>query len=92
MPNSKIDPRLQSEPASESVFKTQPMPKRQTKQALLLELICREEGATLKELTSATTWLPHPARAAFTGLRKRGHDVSCTRVDGVSRYVTGSAR
>ena len=67
-----------------------PLPARNTKLSLLLGLIGREEGATLKELTTATGWLPHTARAAITGLRKRGHDIGCERVDGVSRYLVGS--
>ena len=89
---SKLDSSSRSKAAAEGIVETHPGAKRQTKQALLLELIRREEGATLEELTSATTWLPHTARAAITGLRKRGHDISCTRIDGVSRYVIGSAR
>jgi len=46
--------------------------------------------ATLLELTAASGWLPHTTRAAITGLRKRGHDVRCKRVDGVSRYTITS--
>ena len=68
-----------------------PLPARKTKLSLLLGLISREGGATLDELTSATAWLPHTARAAITGLRKRGHDVRCNRIDGVSRYLVGSS-
>ncbi len=63
---------------------------RRTKQALIPELVSEVERATLKELTSATVWLPHTARAAITGVRKRGYDVQCKRVDGVSRYWTTS--
>jgi hypothetical protein len=42
----------------------------------VLELLMRGEGATLPELTAATGWLPHTTRAAMTGLRKKGHDVT----------------
>ncbi len=80
----------QSEPAPLSATEAPPQPQRRTKLALLLELIGGEEGATLEELTSMTGWLPHTTRAAITGLRKRGHDVQCKRVDGVSGYVVGS--
>jgi DNA-binding MarR family transcriptional regulator len=90
MPSKKQDQASQSEPATESLFDTPPEPKRTTKQALLLELIGKEGGASLEELTSATGWLPHTARAAITGLRKRGHDVQRERVEGVSRYIVGS--
>ena len=77
----------QGTPAAETVTDTPPRPARKTKQALLLELIRREVGATLEELTSVTGWLPHTARAAITGLRKRGHEVRCERVNGISRYL-----
>lgn len=39
----------------------------------VLELLRREQGATLAELVAATNWLPHTTRAALTGLRKKGH-------------------
>jgi hypothetical protein len=35
-------------------------------------MLSTDKGATLEELTDATGWLPHTARAALTGLRKRG--------------------
>lgn len=42
----------------------------------VLSLLRREEGATLDELVSATSWLPHSTRAALTGLRKKGHSIT----------------
>jgi len=89
MPSKKQDQASHSEPAPENLIDTPFQPERKTKQALLLELIGREGGATLEELTSATGWLPHTARAAITGLRKRGHDVRRERVEGISRYTLG---
>ncbi len=77
--------------APESPTDTPPQPQRRTKQTLLLELIGREGGATLTELTSVTGWLPRTTRAAITGLRKRGHDLKCERIDGVSRYKVASS-
>jgi len=47
----------------------------------LLWMVSTDEGATLEELTGATGWLPHTARAALTGLRKRGYDVRLVRGD-----------
>jgi hypothetical protein len=44
-------------------------------------MVSTEEGATLEELTGATGWLPHTARAALTGLRKRGYNVRLMRGD-----------
>lgn len=51
-------------------------PNRTTKTDLVLALLRREEGATLDELVAATSWLPHSARAALTGLRKKGHAIT----------------
>ncbi|KAA2236440.1 DUF3489 domain-containing protein [Salinarimonas soli] len=47
-----------------------------TKRALVLDLLCRPEGATLADLASATGWLPHTTRAALTGLRQDGHAIT----------------
>ncbi len=60
-----------------------------TKGAMVLDLLRREQGATLDELVLATGWLPHTTRAALTGIRKKGHavakskrgDVSCYRIE-----------
>jgi hypothetical protein len=57
-----------------------------TKQALLIDLLAREKGASLDELTAATGWLPHTMRAALTGLRKKGHALDKERNSGVTRY------
>ena len=45
----------------------------------ILGMLSTDKGATLEELTDATGWLPHTARAALTGLRKRGYDVHLVR-------------
>ena len=65
-------------------------PKRTSKQDLVLGLLRREGGALLTDLVEATGWLPHTARAALTGLKKKGHKVIGTKVDKVTRYsITG---
>lgn len=58
----------------------------QTKQALLIAMLQREEGTTLAQLTEATGWLPHTTRAALTGLRKKGHAVTRTNDGAGSCY------
>jgi Protein of unknown function (DUF3489) len=50
-----------------------------TKIAQVLDLLQRDQGARLDELTSMTGWLPHTARAALTGLRHRGFAVRLER-------------
>lgn len=62
-------------------------PKEPNKTEKVLALLKRGEGAMLDELVEATGWLPHTTRAALTGLKKKGHRIERTKVDGVSRYT-----
>lgn len=52
----------------------------------ILALLTRPEGARLGELEKATGWQPHSVRAALTGLRKRGVEVTRERKDEVTTY------
>lgn len=66
-------------------------PPRGTKQRLLLDLLQRDGGATLGDLTAATSWLPHTTRAALTRLRQGGYEVTRSRrEDGASAYTCTS--
>jgi hypothetical protein len=49
------------------------IPREGSKLGLVIEHLRRADGATIVDLTEATGWLPHTARAALTGLRKRGY-------------------
>lgn len=68
------------------------LPKGPTKTEKILNLLKREQGATLEELIGATGWLPHTARAALTGLKKKGQTIERTKTDGVSRYSVKKAQ
>jgi hypothetical protein len=58
-----------------------------TKRALIMDLMQRQDGATLGELVEATGWLPHTTRAALTGLRKKGLTLDrAKRPDGSTSY------
>jgi len=57
-----------------------------TKQALLVEMLEREGGASIQQIVDATGWLSHTTRAALTGLKKRGFEIGREKVDGVGRY------
>jgi hypothetical protein len=57
-----------------------------TKQALLVEMLEREEGASIQQIVETTGWLSHTTRAALTGLKKRGFEITKVKADGVSRY------
>ena len=63
-----------------------PTARRPTKQDLVLALLQDEGGVPLCIITEATGWLPHTARAMLTGLRKKGHEVIRSKVEGETRY------
>jgi hypothetical protein len=75
---SAVSPEHEVQPAQ---------PKKPIKAETVLTLLRRTEGATLDDLVAATGWLPHTTRAAMTGLKKKGHQITRTKVDGVSRYT-----
>jgi hypothetical protein len=54
-------------------------PRSGSKQALVLAMLIKPDGATLDALVAATGWLPHTTRAALTGLRKRGYAIEPER-------------
>ena len=58
-----------------------------TKQALLVGMLGRAEGATIAEIVAATGWQPHTVRGAFAGaLKKRlGLTVASEKVEGRGR-------
>lgn len=69
-------------------------PRAGSKQALVIEMLSRQQGSTLDRLIEATGWQPHTTRAALTGLRKRGFTIERTRREGdssVYRIVSGKA-
>jgi hypothetical protein len=65
------------------------IPRPGSKTAEIIDLLQREQGATIDELIATTGWLPHTTRAALTGLKKRGYEIVRSRPDGVTRYRIG---
>ena len=59
-------------------------PRSGTKQALVVTMLAGRDGASIDELMTATSWLPHTTRAALTGLRKRGFAIVTHRVAGAA--------
>ena len=51
-------------------------PPASTKRAQLISLLERAEGASVAEVGQRLGWLPHTVRAAITGLRKAGREVT----------------
>lgn len=74
-------PNTSESPASPKTFRAG------TKQAALIALLQREEGATLEEMVDATGWLSHTVRGAMAGaLKKRlGMEVTSEMVEGRGR-------
>jgi len=59
-----------------------------TKQAKLVALLQRKSGATIKQISERLGWQVHTARAALSGLRKRGYTIERITKDGkASAYL-----
>ena len=52
----------------------------------LIELLRRDGGASIEEISEAFGWLPHSSRAKLTGLRKAGHAVERGKQGSVTTY------
>jgi Protein of unknown function (DUF3489) len=61
-------------------------PEPKTKNQQVIELLSREGGATLEEMSTLASWLPHSTRSFMTGLKKKGHVIESDKIDGVRRY------
>lgn len=54
----------------------------------LLSMLRRDGGTTIDELAAATGWQKHSVRGAMAGtLKRKGHEISSSKVDGIRRYV-----
>jgi hypothetical protein len=51
-----------------------------TKQAKLIALLERAEGATITEIVKATGWLPHTVRGAISGALKKRLGLAVTSI------------
>ena len=62
-------------------------PREGSKQALLIEMLQRPEGATIDEIVAAFGWQPHTVRGAIAGALKKklGLDVTSEKVEGRGR-------
>ncbi len=50
-------------------------PRKDTKQAAVLAMLRRSEGATIAQVMDVTGWASHTVRGFFAGLKKKGHAV-----------------
>ncbi|MBB3064492.1 DUF3489 domain-containing protein [Limibacillus halophilus] len=76
----------------QATSKANPKAPRQTKTALLLDMLGHPEGASFDALREATDWQRHTLRAALSRLRKAGHAVEhITEESGPSTYRIAGA-
>ena len=81
--STKRPRKMARDPEAAPLAPTEP---RVNKSDLVIGLLQRLGGATLDEMVTATGWLPHTTRAALTGLKKKGHQLTSEKTDGVRRY------
>ena len=69
-----------------------PTPRAGTKQALMIELLKRPEGATVEQIAAATGWQHHTIRGAISGALKKklGLTIEATRTREVGPNKTGA--
>jgi hypothetical protein len=58
-----------------------------TKQALMIEMLCRPEGATVEQIAEATAWRNHSVRGAMAGALKKklGLTITSEKTEGTAR-------
>ena len=64
-----------------------------TKSAVILQLLSRDNGATVKELAAAADWQEHSVRGFMSGTLKKKHGLEVTSqiVDGKRHYRVSDA-
>ena len=89
------EPKPVGEVADSAPIRTaqvEPKPaKPSSKSSLVLEMLQRPEGATIAQIVAATGWLPHTTRAALTGLKKKGHEITSEKAAGEERVYRVAA-
>lgn len=68
-----------------------PKPAGNSKIGEVVYLLKRKEGATLDQLVKATGWQKHTVRASLTGLKKKGHSIERSAIEGSSSYKISDA-
>jgi hypothetical protein len=81
-----------SEPEAAGGPSAKPTPRAGTKQALMIDLLRRPEGATVEQIAAATGWQHHTIRGAISGALKKklGFTVEATRTREVGPNKTGA--
>ena len=81
-----------TEPEADGGPTTKPTPRAGTKQAQMIELLKRPEGATVEQIAEATGWQRHTIRGAISGALKKklGLTVETSRTREVGPNKTGA--
>ncbi len=71
----------------ETVAATQPRTRDNSKQAQVIAMLRRPEGATIAQICEATGWKPHTVRGTFAGAfkKKLGLEITSTKESGGQR-------
>lgn len=87
-PNTAQDEGLERDVAAfEATLPTAKRSRSGTKQALVIDMLRRPEGATIAQIVEATSWQSHTARGAISGAikKKLGLPVTSEKIDGRGR-------
>jgi len=90
-PPAKRRAKAKAKPAKAAPAE-KPTPRAGTKQAQMIELLKRPEGATVEQIAAATGWQHHTIRGAISGALKKklGLNVEATRTREVGPNKTGA--
>lgn len=84
-----VDPAVEADVAiAEVSFKPPVRTREHSKQATVVEMLKRPEGATIAQICEATGWQTHTVRGTFAGTLKKklGLTITSEKVDGVRVY------
>jgi hypothetical protein len=90
-PRTKRRAKAKAKPAKAAPAE-KPTPRAGTKQAQMIELLKRPEGATVEQIAAATGWQHHTIRGAISGALKKklGLNIEATRTREVGPEKTGA--
>ena len=85
------EPKPVGEPSTPTAEVEAKTAKPASKSSLVLAMLQRPEGATIAQIVTATSWLPHTTRAALTGLKKTGYQVTSEKAEDEERVYRVAA-